>query len=166
MFMTKTIFSNLLNKYATRLHPFEQRTPPPGNRGTLSIAADKCISCRLCATKCPTSVIHVDAEAGIWEYKVMGCVFCGVCADVCPTHCITLSNDYRRPFLEEGVMRHAIKVRPKKVKTVEAGEAKAGEEKAAKAGAAAEDKTAKATVAAKPAAPAKDAKKATPAKDK
>ena len=166
MLMTKTILSNLLNKYATRLHPVEQRTPPPGNRGSLSIAADKCISCRLCATKCPTSVIKVDPEAGTWEYKVMGCVFCGVCAEVCPTHCITLSNEYRRPFLEEGVMRHAIKVRPKKVKA-DAGEAKAeGKASEAKAGAAAEDKTAKAAGTAKPAAPAKDVKKAAPAKEK
>lgn len=171
MLMTKTIFSNLLNKYATRLHPVEQRAQPPGNRGTLGIIADKCISCRMCANKCPTQVITVNPEAGIWEYKVMGCVFCGVCVEVCPTHCLDMSNEYRRPFLEGEVMRCNVKVRPKKVKAAaDAGEAKAGAVAEDKAGketkAAGETKSAGDAGAAKPAAAAKDAKKAATAKEK
>ena len=119
MFMTKTILGNLLHKYSTRLYPAEQRAMPAGNRGNLTIDADKCIACRICANKCPTGVITVDPENGKWEQRINGCVYCGVCADVCPTHCITMATDYRRPFMEPAVLRCNVKARPKKVKPAE-----------------------------------------------
>ena len=175
MLMTKTILSNMLHKYATRLHPMEQRSPASGNRGGLAIAAEKCTSCRLCAMKCPTKVITVDAEAGVWEQRIMGCVYCGVCAEVCPTQCITMLDDYRRPFMETAFLRCNVKARPKKVKPAEAPAvegAKAVEEKPAKADAAgeakplaaAQDKAAKDTKAAVVSKRAVVSAKAAPAK--
>ena len=155
MFMTKTIISNLLHKYATRLHPVEQRPMAAGNRGNLAIEASKCFACRICANKCPTGVITVDPENGKWEQRINGCVYCGVCADVCPTHCITMTTDYRRPFLEPAFLRCDIKPRPKKVKPAE-GAAPAPKEAAPAA-------EAKPASEAKPAAEAKPAPEAKPA---
>lgn len=114
MFMTKTIFGNLLKKYSTRLHPVEQRILPDGYRGQLRFASDKCILCRACAIKCPTKIIRIDPEIGLWEQEVMGCLYCGVCADVCPTDCIAMSNVYRPPLTEPAFLRFNVKPRPKK----------------------------------------------------
>lgn len=114
MFMTKTIFGNLLKKYATRLHPEEQRILPDGYRGRFKFAIDKCILCRSCVIKCPTKVIRIDPEIGLWEREVMGCLYCGVCADVCPTGCITMTNVYRPPLTEPAFLRFNVKPRPKK----------------------------------------------------
>lgn len=118
MFMTKTIFNNLLKKYSTRLHPFEQRVLPEGFRGRFKFAIDKCILCRNCVVKCPTGVIRIDAEEGIWERAVMGCLYCGVCADVCPTGCITMTNVYRPPITEPAFLSFRVTPRPKKAKGV------------------------------------------------
>jgi ech hydrogenase subunit F len=114
MFMTKTIIGNLLKKYSTRLHPFEQRVLPEGFRGRFKFAIDKCILCRNCAVKCPTGVIRIDAEEGVWERAVMGCLYCGVCADVCPTGCITMTNVYRPPITEPAFLSFRVKPRPAK----------------------------------------------------
>lgn len=117
MFMTKTIFANLMSKYATRLHPFEQRVLPDGFRGRFKFAIDKCILCRQCAIKCPTKVIDINAEKGIWHREVMGCLYCGVCADVCPTGCITMTNVYRPPITEPAFLTFHVTPRPAKKKT-------------------------------------------------
>lgn len=114
MFMTKTIFANLLSKYSTRLHPFEQRVLPDGYRGRFKFVIDKCIMCRQCAIKCPTQVIRIEPEKGIWEREVMGCLYCGVCADVCPTGCLTMTNVYRPPITEPAFLKFNVKPRPAK----------------------------------------------------
>ena len=114
MFMTKTIFGNLLKKYSTRLHPVEQRILPDGFRGRFKFAISKCILCRACVIKCPTKVIRIDPELGLWEREVMGCLYCGVCADVCPTGCITMTNVYRPPITEPAFLRFNVKPRPAK----------------------------------------------------
>jgi ech hydrogenase subunit F len=144
MLMTKTILGNLLHKYATRLHPMEERALPAGARGDLRLDADKCIACRMCANKCPSKVLRVDPEAGMWEHKTMGCLYCGVCADVCPTDCITMTNRYRRPITEPAVTRYTVKARPKKSKEGAAAPAAGG-----KAAGAAASAGAKAPVAEK-----------------
>ncbi|MDL2280087.1 4Fe-4S binding protein, partial [Desulfovibrio sp. OttesenSCG-928-G11] len=114
MFMTKTIFGNLLSKYSTRLHPFEQRVLPDGYRGRFKFVIDKCIMCRQCAIKCPTQVIRIEPEKGVWEREVMGCLYCGVCADVCPTGCLTMTNVYRPPITEPAFLKFNVKPRPAK----------------------------------------------------
>lgn len=114
MFMTKTIFGNLMKKYSTRLHPVEQRILPDGFRGRFKFAINKCILCRNCVVKCPTKVIRIDPDLGLWEREVMGCLYCGVCADVCPTGCITMTNVYRPPITEPAFLRFNVKPRPSK----------------------------------------------------
>lgn len=114
MFMTKTVLGNLLKKYSTRLHPFEQRVLPDGYRGRFKFVIEKCIMCRQCAIKCPTQVIRIEPEKGIWEREVMGCLYCGVCADVCPTGCLTMTNVYRPPITEPAFLKFNVKPRPAK----------------------------------------------------
>lgn len=116
MLMAKTIFSNLLKKYSTRLYPGEQRILPDGFRGRFKFVIDKCILCRQCVVKCPTKVIRIDPEIGLWEREVMGCLYCGVCADVCPTGCIAMTNTYRPPITEQSYLRFNVKPRPSKKK--------------------------------------------------
>jgi ech hydrogenase subunit F len=124
--MTKTILSNLLNKYSTRLHPFEEHILPDTFRGRFKFVIDKCISCRLCEAKCPTKVIRIDTEIGLWEREVMGCLYCGVCVDVCPTGCIIMTNVYRPPITEQAVLRFNVKPKPaKKKESGQEGEIKA-----------------------------------------
>ncbi|MDL2291184.1 4Fe-4S binding protein [Desulfovibrio sp. OttesenSCG-928-F20] len=150
MFMTKTIIGNLLKKYSTRLHPFEQRVLPDGYRGRFKFVIDKCIMCRQCAIKCPTQVIRIEPEKGIWEREVMGCLYCGVCADVCPTGCLTMTNVYRPPITEPAFLKFNVKPRPaKKSKTDEAPTPKQVQEAiAAKAAEDAENKPSVSKVAA------------------
>ena len=114
MYMTKTILGNLLKKYSTRLYPDEQRVLPDAFRGRFKFVVDKCILCRLCVIKCPTKVIRIDPEVGLWEREVMGCLYCGVCADVCPTGCIIMTNIHRPPILEQAFLRFNVKPRPSK----------------------------------------------------
>ncbi len=114
MLMAKTIISNLLHKYATRQHPFEQRVLPDGFRGRFKFAIDKCIMCRACVLKCPTKCIRIEPDSGLWEREVMACVYCGVCADVCPTGCITMTNVYRPPITEPTFLRFQCKPKASK----------------------------------------------------
>ena len=125
MFMTKTILSNLLNKYSTRLHPAEQRVLPDGFRGRFKFAIDKCIMCRACVLKCPTKCIRIEPDTGLWEREVMACIYCGVCAEVCPTGCITMTNVYRPPITEPAYLSFQCKPKPvKKAKAASAADSK------------------------------------------
>lgn len=117
MFMTKTVLSNLMSKYSTRLHPVEQRVLPEMYRGRFEFIPEKCILCKICSIKCPTKVITVDTETGVWTQDVKGCVYCGVCEDVCPTKCLHLTNVYHEPFTEtRPMLSFTAPPRPKKVK--------------------------------------------------
>lgn len=120
MLMSKTIFGNLLNKYSTRLYPFEQRPLPAGFRGRLQFDADTCIMCGLCVRKCPAQCIHINADTGLWEREVKVCIFCGVCAELCPTQSITQTSVQRSPITEAVVQHHQCKPRPKKTKAAAA----------------------------------------------
>ena len=116
MLMTKTILTNLINKYATQMHPFEKQVIPESYRGRFNFEADKCIMCQSCAIKCPTKCITIDADAGIWHQDAMSCVHCAVCVEICPTSCITMINEYRSPFIERMSMEYKCTPRPKKKK--------------------------------------------------
>ena len=129
MLMAKTILDNLLKKYSTRLHPAEQRILPEGFRGCFTFIADKCILCNLCVKKCPTKVIRIDSDVGLWEQEILGCIYCGVCEDVCPTRCIIMSNVYKSPITEQAFLRFNVKPKAKKGKDIaREGEAKAAVE--------------------------------------
>lgn len=116
MLMMKTIFTNLINKYSTRCHPFEERVLAEGFRGRFKFAIDKCIMCSACSLKCPTKCLRVNPDTGLWARDVMACVYCGLCAEVCPTGCITMTNVYRPPITEPTYMEFKCKPKMKKIK--------------------------------------------------
>lgn len=56
------------------------------NSDKYSVKPDKCISCKICVSKCPTKAISmVDGKAVIDPEK---CINCGICAKACPTKAI------------------------------------------------------------------------------
>jgi len=132
-FMTKTVFSNLFSRYATRLHPFVVREPFPDARGELYCEIEKCIFCMTCQRKCPSQCITVDNKAGTWTCDPMACVYCGVCVDNCPVACLHQKQTYRAPTPERlmlsltGTPPRAARLA--KAKTPEAAPARAGEAK-------------------------------------
>ena len=97
----------------------------------LVFTADTCILCKICERKCPSRVISVDPEKGIWELNVMGCVSCGVCADVCPTKSITMAEEYRAPLTERTIQTYYCTPKPKKA-SAEGKTAATSDEPAAK----------------------------------
>ena len=70
--------------------------------GHVIIDPEKCTSCQMCATFCPTEAIHKfgDAATAAETSKRFGidhytgrCVQCRCCEDICPTGALTLSTD-------------------------------------------------------------------------
>lgn len=110
--------------------------------GTVVIDGSRCISCRMCATFCPTGAIvkfdeagiglgtdvvvgaGLDADAGasasVSAIASMGvdhfpadCVKCGSCRDICPGNAIVLLDDVKTRYLVEGTRhRYAMTPRP------------------------------------------------------
>jgi NAD-dependent dihydropyrimidine dehydrogenase PreA subunit len=57
---------------------------------TLSLEAEKCIGCELCAVVCPHGVFSVDGKkARIVEKDY--CIECGACALNCPTQALAVN---------------------------------------------------------------------------
>lgn len=63
--------------------------------GQVSIDPDRCDSCRMCATFCPTGALRtcdVDGAGGL-EHRPGLCVKCGCCVDVCWKDAVTLADE-------------------------------------------------------------------------
>jgi len=75
--------------------------------GKVHIDADRCSSCRMCATFCPTGAItkfdDSETEFGIEHYPA-DCVQCRTCEDICMKQCLTLSDEVPLKELVEGVI--------------------------------------------------------------
>ena len=97
MFMLNTVLRNLANKPATRNYPFEPSHTFPNVRGKLFIHVDKCIFCRMCATRCPAQCIYSDPKQAVWSYDPFECVNCGICVEACPSNCLFMDTKPRMP---------------------------------------------------------------------
>ena len=73
--------------------------------GTVVIDGAKCVSCRMCATFCPTGAIEkfddADGALGVM-HRPADCVKCGSCADICPADAITVLDEVRAAALMDG----------------------------------------------------------------
>ena len=54
----KEAVTQLFSKPSTEGYPFVPKEAPAGYRGRIVFHADQCISCGMCATKCPKHVIR------------------------------------------------------------------------------------------------------------
>ncbi|MEC4273605.1 4Fe-4S binding protein [Adlercreutzia sp. R25] len=84
--------------------------------GAVVIDGTKCVSCRMCATFCPTGAIakfdEADGAMGV-THAPADCVKCGSCQDVCPADAITLLDAVPTTWLSDGSHhRYAMTPRP------------------------------------------------------
>lgn len=85
--------------------------------GGITIDRSRCVSCRMCATFCPTGAIARFDEAG----GAMGvnhfpgeCVKCGTCRDICPAEAIELHDEAESSKLLGGAVER-YRMRPRRV---------------------------------------------------
>lgn len=62
--------------------------------GAVSIDAEKCSSCRMCAVFCPTGAIKKIDEGGVFGivHRPSACMQCRLCERICPKQAITVSG--------------------------------------------------------------------------
>ena len=86
--------------------------------GQVRIDSSKCVSCRMCATFCPTGAIakygKQDSDDFGVEHYPGDCVKCNTCRDICPADAITILDDVQAPFLLGGEV-HAFPMLPRAV---------------------------------------------------
>lgn len=93
--------------------------------GHVIIDPEKCTSCQMCATFCPTEAIRKfgDAATAAETGKPFGidhytgrCVQCHCCEDICPTNALTLSTDVFATDVTKRGRSERIEMRPRKHK--------------------------------------------------
>lgn len=93
--------------------------------GHVIIDGEKCTSCQMCATFCPTEAIHKfgDAATAAETSKPFGvdhytgrCVQCHCCEDICPTGALTLSTDVFATDVTKRGRSERIPMKPRKRK--------------------------------------------------
>jgi NADH-quinone oxidoreductase subunit I len=98
---------HLFRKPITEQYPEFKRPLPARSRGRIVLTRDqegkeRCVSCYLCASVCPTDCISMEGgelENGrrypLWfRINFARCIYCGFCEDACPTLAIQLTPDY------------------------------------------------------------------------
>lgn len=85
--------------------------------GCVVIDGERCSSCRMCATFCPTGAIRKfddeDGTFGVLHFPAE-CVKCGSCRDICPEHAIRILDEVDADCLLGGE-RHRYAMRPRSV---------------------------------------------------
>ena len=93
--------------------------------GHVIIDGEKCTSCQMCATFCPTEAIRKfgDAATAAETGKPFGidhytgrCVQCHCCEDICPTGALTLSTDVFATDVTKRGRSERIPMKPRKCK--------------------------------------------------
>jgi formate hydrogenlyase subunit 6/NADH:ubiquinone oxidoreductase subunit I len=102
MSLGKVIARSLLSRPATRLYPFEKRTPYKLTRGSISVEIDKCIFCGICQKKCPTAAIIVTKASKDWQINRLRCIACNACVEACPKKCLNMENMYSPAVVVKG----------------------------------------------------------------
>lgn len=84
--------------------------------GWVVINGTKCVSCRMCATFCPTGAIQkfdeADGTFGV-NHTPANCVKCRSCEDICPAGAILIKDTIQTKFLvASSAHRYVMKERP------------------------------------------------------
>jgi hydrogenase-4 component H len=57
-----------------------------------TINLDRCTSCGLCVTYCPTKAVEMINCVPV-IVRTLRCAYCGACEELCPEHAIELSYE-------------------------------------------------------------------------
>jgi ech hydrogenase subunit F len=102
MSLGKVVGRWMMSRPATRLYPFEKRTPYKITRGSISIEIDKCIFCGICQKKCPSVAITVTKATKDWQINRLRCIACNACVEACPKKCLNMENMYSPAVVVKG----------------------------------------------------------------
>lgn len=97
----KMTMRSLFKKPDTVCYPFEEKPLPPGMKGHIELAINKCTMCGICAKKCPSGTIVVNRMTEEWTIDPFDCIQCGVCVRECPHGCLTMAEGYTKPSDEK-----------------------------------------------------------------
>lgn len=86
--------------------------------GHVIIDTERCVSCQMCATFCPTAALSkfeaADGAIGV-DHRPADCVKCRCCEAICPAEAITISEEvFARDLLAGVIDRYVMKGRPVK----------------------------------------------------
>lgn len=86
--------------------------------GHVIIDTERCVSCQMCATFCPTAALSkfevADGAVGV-DHRPADCVKCRCCEAICPAEAITISEEvFARDLLAGVTDRYVMKGRPVK----------------------------------------------------
>ena len=73
----------------------------------LPIIDDKCISCGLCAERCPGQAVEMVAAGPVFSHPE-ACTYCGVCEELCPAGAILLEYEILIPAAENAPEENAL----------------------------------------------------------
>lgn len=102
----------LFRKPPTVMYPDEKEIPVPRARGVISLDAEACTVCMLCARECPDWCIYIEGhkeeappskpggrvrtrnELDRFAIDFALCMYCGICVEVCPFDALFWSPEY------------------------------------------------------------------------
>lgn len=102
----------MFTKAPVTMYPDEKEIPVPRARGVISLDAEACTVCMLCARECPDWCIYIEGHKEAQEPAKPGgriktkneldrfdidyslCMYCGICVEVCPFDALFWSPEY------------------------------------------------------------------------
>ncbi|MEE8484947.1 MAG: 4Fe-4S binding protein [Acidimicrobiia bacterium] len=105
-------FKTMVKKAPVTMYPDVKEIPVPRARGVISLDAEACTVCMLCARECPDWCIYIEGhkvekapskpggrvrtESILDRFDIdYGlCMYCGICVDVCPFDALFWSPEY------------------------------------------------------------------------
>lgn len=103
---------SMFKKAPVTMYPDEKEVPVPRARGVISLDAEACTVCMLCARECPDWCIYIEGHKEAKEPDKPGgrirtkneldrfdidyslCMYCGICVEVCPFDALFWTPEY------------------------------------------------------------------------
>jgi len=89
-------FLHVFKRTFTIKHPYEALKPSERYRGRLLLDPNKCVSCGICTTICPTRALELieTSTRKLPQLDLARCCFCGFCAIHCPRTALKMTQSY------------------------------------------------------------------------